>query len=100
MAENKEQQKVKIRYNETFALFASQFVVNVSPEDITINFSSGALNDPGTGEAILPIHTRIAMTRGAALRLLSILNNVLAEQNTNQGKIPAKAQAKLPEVKQ
>ena len=92
-------QQIKVRYNETSALFASQFILNTSAEDVTINFSSGAISDPATGETILPVHTRIGMTREGARRLHAVLSNVLGNPETT-GKIPANAQAKLPDIKQ
>jgi len=97
--EQKTQQQIKVRYNETSALFASQFIVNTSAEDVTINFSSGPLSDPATGDTILPVHTRMAMTREGARRLHAVLSNVLGDQE-NKDKIPANAQAKLPDIKQ
>lgn len=97
--EQKKQQQIKVRYNETSALFASQFIVNTSAEDVTINFSSGPLSDPATGETILPVHTRMAMTREGARRLHGVLSNILGNQEA-KGKIPANAQAKLPDIKQ
>jgi hypothetical protein len=97
--EQKKQQQIKVRYNETSALFASQFIVNTSAEDVTINFSSGPLSDPATGETILPVHTRMAMTREGARRLHDVLSNVLGSRET-KGEIPANAQAKLPDIKQ
>lgn len=97
--EQKNQQQIKVRYNETSALFASQFIVNTSAEDVTINFSSGPLSDPSTGDTILPVHTRMAMTREGARRLYAVLGNVLGNQE-NTGKIPANAQAKIPDIKQ
>ena len=97
--EQKNQQQVKVRYNETSALFASQFIVNTSAEDVTINFSSGPIGDPASGDTILPIHTRMAMTREGARRLHSVLSNILGISE-NKGKIPANAQAKIPDIKQ
>jgi len=97
--EQKKQQQVKVRYNETSALFASQFIVNTSAEDVTINFSSGPIGDPASGDTILPIHTRMAMTREGARRLHSVLSNILGISE-NKGKIPANAQAKIPDIKQ
>ncbi len=93
------QQQIKVRYSETSSLFASQFIVNTSAEDITINFSSGALSDPGGGETVLPVHTRIAMTLEGARRLHAVLGKVLAGQPADEG-VPAGAQAKLPNIEQ
>ena len=99
MTKQQNQQQVKVRYNETSALFASQFIINTSAEDITINFSSGPLSDPANGETILPVHTRMAMTREGARRLHAVLGNILAQQENSEN-IPPDAQAKLPDIKQ
>ena len=98
MPDNKKQQtqQVKVRYNETTAQFASQFIVNTTNEEIIINFSSGPLNDPNSGETLLPIHTRLAMTKAGAHRLHAVLSSVL-KQETEQT-IPDAAQAQLPKI--
>lgn len=100
MADKQKQQQVKVRYNETSALFASQFIINTSAEDITINFSSGPLADPVSGETILPVHTRMSMTIAGARRLHAVLGKILAQQagKQKQEEIPAGAQAKIPDV--
>ncbi len=103
MAEQQNKQQIKVRYNETSALFASQFIINTSAEDITINFSSGPMNDPTSGETILPVHTRISMTMPGARRLHAVLGNILAQQGGGQvagEEIPANAQARIPDIKQ
>ena len=93
------QQQVKVRYNETSALYASQFIVNTSNEDLTINFSSGPITDPATGESVLPVHTRIAMTLSAAQRLHAVLGNILKQQ-ADQAATAEHAQAQLPKNQQ
>ena len=92
-------QQIKVRYTETSSLYASQFILNSSEEDITINFSSGPLVDPGSGETILPIHTRISLTRDGARRLMGVLNKVLSEQNEQQ-KMSDAAHVQMPKIKQ
>lgn len=89
--------QVKVRYTETSALYASQCLVATTNEDLTLNFSSGPITDPATGETLLPIHTRIAMTPSAAHRLHQVLGSVLAQQ---QGGAPAEAKAQLPKIQQ
>ena len=98
MSEQQEKQQVKVRYTETSALFASQFLINTTPEDLTINFSSGPIVDPTGNETVLPIHTRIAMTLSAAKRLHTALGSLLTQQK--DGGVPAAAQAQLPKIKQ
>lgn len=98
MADKKEkQQQVKVRYNETSALYASQFIVNTTDEDITLNFSSGPMSDPAGNETILPVHTRIAMSKQGAVRLYKILSQVLTEQKRKKV-TPKTSQAKLPKL--
>lgn len=91
------QQQVKVRYAETSALYASQFILNTSEEDLTLNFSSGPLVDPASGETILPVHTRIAMSKEGARRLHAILSKVLSQPSDKQ-KMAETAQAQLPKM--
>jgi hypothetical protein len=106
MAEKKPQapqkQSVKVRYEETQALYASQFMINASDEDIVINFSSGHLSDPNTGESIMPIHTRIALTPGATIRLVNtltqVLNNMQQTQQVKADEADQEHEAGLPKI--
>lgn len=97
-AEKKQSQQIKVRYNETTAQYASQFIVNTTKEDVILNISSGPITDPQTGETLLPIHTRLAMTRGGAQRLHAVLGTILEQKDSNG--IPPAAQAQLPKIKQ
>lgn len=78
----KTSEQVTVRYNETSSLFASQFILNTSSDDVTISFSSGPLADPSGNGTILPVHSRIAMTRDGARRLHEILGSVLVEKKS------------------
>jgi hypothetical protein len=78
----KANEQVTVRYNETSSLFASQFILNASSDDVTISFSSGPLADQAGTGTVLPVHTRIAMTRDGAKRLHEILGSVLAQNKT------------------
>jgi hypothetical protein len=100
--ETQKKQQIKVRYTETSALYASQFILNSSGEDITINFSSGPLVDPASGETILPIHSRIALSKAGARRLLGVLSKVLSEQADQRriAEAAEAAQARLPKTKQ
>ena len=69
--------QVKLRFDQTSALYAAQFVTNITPDEVVINFSSGVVADPASGENVLPIHSRIAMTRDGAKRLLTVLKQSL-----------------------
>ncbi len=90
-------QQIKVRYAETSALYASQFIVSSTNDDVTINFSSGPMVDPGTGETMLPVHTRLAMTTEGAKRLYSVLGSVLQQQNVS---LPSGVHAQVPKIKQ
>ena len=98
MSEKQDKHQIKVRYSETSALFASQFIVNTTNEDLTINFSSGPIVDPAGGDTVLPVHTRIAMTMAAAKRLHGVLDSILNTQKS--GDAPAAAQAQLPKIQQ
>ena len=75
--QEQKQVKVRLHYNTTDTLFASQFLVNTSREELILNLSSGYMADPGTDEQLLPIHTRIAMTPQGAARLANTLAGAL-----------------------
>ena len=91
------EQQLRVRYEQTQALYASQFVLNASEEEIIINFSSGSLPDPQTGETHLPIHSRVALSTDGARRLLNLLNQALSA--TQQVSNIASSAAKLPPLK-
>jgi hypothetical protein len=92
-------QQIRVRYSETSAQYASQVLINTTAEDVTLNFSSGPISDPSGADAMLPIHTRIAMTRGAARRLYQALGSALKQQESAAANIPAAAQSQIPKVK-
>ncbi|ALG66890.1 DUF3467 domain-containing protein [Beggiatoa leptomitoformis] len=81
---DKKPQQVRVRYEQTTAIYASQFVLSVTGEEVIVNFSSGSLPDPATGEAHLPVHTRIALSPDGAKRLVNLLNQALASSGTTE----------------
>lgn len=98
---DKKQPPLKVRYSETSSLFASQFLLNSTDEDITISYSSGYLSEPGSQETTLPIHTRISMSRQGAKRLHALLTKALQQEPSSVTKksiVPASAKAKLPKM--
>lgn len=101
MAQEKKstQQQIKVRYSETSAVYASQVILNATDEDVTINFSSGPMSDPASGETMLPVHTRIAMSRAGAKRLHAVLGQVLSREAEKQ-RMDEAATAQLPKMKQ
>ncbi|MCP4700517.1 MAG: hypothetical protein GY862_27245 [Gammaproteobacteria bacterium] len=86
-----DKKSLHVHYAEKSALYASQFIANVSEEEIIINFSSGIIPDPATGENHLPIHTRIALSPKGAKKLATLLTQV-----SSQGAAQKTAPAKLP----
>jgi len=91
-------QQIHMRYEQTMANYASQFVLNATGEEIIINFSSGSIPDPRTGENHLPIHTRIAMSTAGARRLANLLNQALSATD-QQIKATSIGTAQLPSLK-
>ena len=88
------QKRIHVRYEETSATYASQFLVNATDEDVIINFSSGYLAESGPQETVLPVHTRIAISRTGAKRLHTLLGQLLAQGDGEQ----AAPEAGLPKV--
>ncbi len=67
------QQKIGVRYDDFMARYANQVLLRTTPEEVFLEFSSGAIPDPATGQPLMPIHTRIAMSHAAAKRLAEVL---------------------------
>lgn len=76
--ENQLTQQPQLRYEQTSALYASQFVISATGDEVIINFSSGTLTDSNNGETYLPIHTRIALSASGARKLVNLLNQALS----------------------
>jgi len=83
MTENSPKQKIRVRYEKREALYANQVILNGSPEELFLDFSSGPVSDPDSGETVVPVHTRIAMSPSAARRLLSALQQSI-QRSTKQ----------------
>ncbi len=88
------QTNVRIVYEETTAKAASQVIVNTGPDQVILNFSSGAINDPSAGsQLILPIHSRIAMTPMGVANLAQTLNTLLQQYSQEAAANPPEAPA-------
>jgi len=97
MADSDQQpQNFQLRYDETTAKYATQAVLNVTDDDVIINFASGLITENNNKQGILPIHTRIAMSHNNALRLAMLLNQALFQLSKKSP--PSSATAKLPEI--
>lgn len=89
-SEPKFPQQLQLRYEQTSALYASQFVISATGEEIIINFSSGSLLDPSSGETYLPIHTRVALSATGARKLVTLLNQALSATLTTPAVVTTK----------
>lgn len=80
-AASTESRQLRVKYDESKASYASQALVQASAEEVIIDFSSGIIQDPsGQGGAVMPIHTRIAMSHAGAQRLLGALNQTFEKK--------------------
>lgn len=68
---------VRLRYDDTTARYASQFLVSANEEEILLDCSSGVIIDPSNNQQLLPIHSRLALSNASARRLLSMLSQAL-----------------------
>ncbi len=81
--------KLKVRYETTSATYANQIVVSANREDLILDFSSGAVPDPETGDPILPIHSRIALSWAGAARLRALIDQAIDRQEKAVASGPA-----------
>ena len=77
---NTDSAKLNVRYETTSATYANQIVVSANREDMILDFSSGAVPDPQTGDPILPIHSRIALSWAGAARLRALIDQAIDRQ--------------------
>lgn len=94
-----QQRKVKVKYEEYSARYANQTVLSGSPDEVFLDFSSGPVPDAATGETVIPIHTRIALSPSAARRLLAALQQTLKRIETSAAQANGVERASLPPVK-
>ncbi len=71
------QKQIGVRYDEFMARYANQVLLRSTPEEVFLEFSSGVIPDPGSGQPLMPVHTRIAMSHAAAKRLAEMLSQTL-----------------------
>jgi hypothetical protein len=103
-------QNVSVHYDKTEVLYATQFVASPSAEELLLDFSSGTIREPGSGDESLRIHTRLAMPWSTVERLSRILNQVVERKQQLVAKQTAVArqaaanpsvpQASLPQMSQ
>ncbi len=97
--DSNQQRKIKVKYDEYSARYANQTVITGSTDEVFLDFSSGPVPDSGTGESLLPIHTRIAMSPAGARRLLAALQQTLKRIESNAAEANGVQRASLPPVK-
>jgi len=69
--------KYRLKYEELSSRYASQAVIKATPEEIQLDFTSGVIPDPTTGDQIVPVHSRITMTPAGARRFIQALQQAL-----------------------
>lgn len=83
ISEDSPTKTIRVKYDHTHALFANQVLLKGSSEEVVLDFSSGPVADPDSGETVVPVHTRVAMTPQGARRLLSALKQALQRQENS-----------------
>ena len=91
--------KLRIKYEETAAKYANQTILSGSTDEVFLDFSSGPVPDAATGESIVPVHTRIAMSHSGARRLLAALQQTLKRIEATNTQATSAQRASLPPVK-
>lgn len=92
-------QRIRVKYEELSAVYASQVILNSTGEELFLDFSSGVITDPASKESLLPIHTRIAMSGSGARRLLTALQQLLNRSDSSSPTpVAGTDQAALPKI--
>lgn len=68
---------LQIKYEDLSAKYANHALLNSGQEELYIEFSSGIVIDRAAGGAVMPIHTRIAMTPSGIVRLWQLLGQAV-----------------------
>lgn len=68
--------EIRVKYDVSHAVYASQALVQAGTEEVFLDFSSSIVTD-ANGARVMPIHTRVAMSHAAARRLHSALGQTL-----------------------
>jgi hypothetical protein len=94
---NQQQQvAVQVRHEKMAALYANQVLINTTAEECFLEFSPGVIMDRAGGGAVLPIHTRIAMTPVGLARLHQAIGKALQNYQFVQNPPPPSAGENLP----
>ncbi|MGF1657367.1 MAG: DUF3467 domain-containing protein [Verrucomicrobiales bacterium] len=80
-----EKTEIRVKYDVSQAIYASQALVQAGAEEVFLDFSSSIVTD-SNGARVMPIHTRVALSHAAARRLLTALGQTLTRHTENQEK--------------
>ncbi|HEY2342301.1 MAG TPA: DUF3467 domain-containing protein [Chthoniobacteraceae bacterium] len=83
-----QQVSVQVRHETMSATYANQVLITTNPEECFLEFSPGVSVDRATGAAILPIHTRVAMTPAGLMRLHQAIGKALQNYQVVQNQSP------------
>jgi hypothetical protein len=61
------------------AYYASQFLVTVTEDEMLVDCAPGLVGDPAQGDMVLPVHTRLALSKQGARRLIAVLTQALEQ---------------------
>ena len=88
-----------VKYEDMTGRYANHALINITPEECYLDFSSGVVGDKASGGAlVLPVHTRIVMTMAGAKRLHRLLGeSIEREERRRNGK--GGVEAGLPPIK-
>ena len=94
--------QIDVQYEQRTAVYASQFILNGADDELVMDCSSGVVLESQDGHPVMPIHTRLAMSWGAAKRLTTLLNQALRNHESQQASVPTgnggSKYAKLPSI--
>ncbi len=91
------QTQIQIRYQDFTARFSNHALVTVGAEEVYIDFTSGLVPDM-PGQLLMPIHTRIAMTPSAVVRLTQLLAQTVQNFQVVQVQPPVGNEPPAPAV--
>lgn len=97
MSQQNKPTQLDVQYGRPPVLYSSQFLINANAEELVLDCSSGV--DVADDKTVVPVHTRLALSWGAAERLHSLLTQALSQHSrapvpsphirTDAAKLPA-----------
>ena len=79
MSKQNENVELDVQYGRKPALYSSQFLINAGAEELTLDCSSTV--EVTGGKTVVPVHTRLALSWGAAERLHALLEQALTQRS-------------------